>query len=297
MPAPDVRLSVDVKPWIAFTTCGLIWGSTFLIIDIGNDSLPPVWAATLRLILAALLLGIWARIRGAPFPRGRALWAAVGHGVCQFGINFPLLYWAERRVPSGVAAVMYATGPLSSALMARAFGLEPLTPGKLVGAVTALGGVIVLFSTGLDGRVAPIGLLALLVAATSSGLGVVLLKRGPRQSPIAANALGCVVGAAMALAVNIALGEAHPLPLTFAAAAPLLYLTVAGSLGAFVLMSWLINHWPVSRTSYVSIIVPVLALALGAAVRGQQVGPAALGGCALILAGLLIGMRRPRTAA
>jgi probable blue pigment (indigoidine) exporter len=144
--------------------------------------------------------------------------------------------------------------------------------------------------------VPPVGLLTILFAANVSGFGVVLLKRGPRQSPIGANAVGCAIGAVVSLVASAVMGETHRLPTTFAAAAPVLYLTLAGSLGAFVLMSWLVNHWPVTRTSYVSIIVPMIALALGAVVRGQTVTATAGVGCALILAGLLIGMRRRRVA-
>lgn len=297
MAAPEDPAAPDALPWLAFAACGAIWGSTFLVIDLGNDALPPVWAASLRLCLAAVLLGTWMLVRRVPLPRGRALTAALGHGILQFGINFPLLYWAERRVPSGMAAVLYATGPLSSALMARALGLEPLTVPKVAGALTALVGVGILFSASLQGDVPTGGLLTILVAATCAAFGVVLLKRGPRQHPIGANAVGVAVGALMTLTISTAIGEPHTLPTTFAAAAPVLYLTLAGSLGAYVLMSWLVNRWPVTRTSYVSIIVPVIALVLGALVRGQRVGATAGVGCALILAGLLVGMRRPRTRA
>ena len=252
----------------------------------------PVWAATLRLVLAAVLLGGFTVVRGNPWPRGPALWAAVGFGVCQFGINFPLLYWGEKLVPSGLSAVFYATIPLSSAFLTRAFGMERLSATKLLGAVTAFAGVAVLFSGSFRGHVAPVGLLAIFAAASIAGLGTVLLKRGPRQDPIAANAVGCVVGAVMAGSISAVLGEPHVLPTTFAAALPLLYLTVAGSLGAFVIMSWLVNHWPVTRTSYVTVIVPVIALGLGSVVRHEPLTLASLLGTSLVLAGLLIGMRR-----
>ncbi len=282
---------------MAFAACGAIWGSTFLVISIGNDTLAPVWAATLRLTLAALLLGAWTRARGRALPRGAALRAALGYGVAQFGLNLPLLYWGEKMVPSGLSAVVFATIPLTSALMTRALGLERLTSAKVVGAVVAFGGVAVLFSSTLQARAAPVGLAAIFVGATAASLGTVLLKRGPRQDPFGANAVGCAIGAPIAAAISLALGESHALPATLSAAWPLLYLTVAGSLGAYVLMSWLLNHWSVTRTAYVTVIVPVIALALGAVVRHERLAPANLGGAALVLAGLLIGMRPERALA
>lgn len=284
----------DAKPWMAFAACGAIWGSTFLVISIGNDTLAPVWAATLRLTLAALLLGAWTQARGRALPRGAALRAALGYGVAQFGVNLPLLYWGEKMVPSGLSAVVYATIPLTSALMTRALGLERLTPGKLLGAVVAFAGVALLFSSTLHAHLAPVGLAAIFVGATAASLGSVLLKRGPRQDPFGANAVGCAIGAPIAAAVSFALGESHALPATLGAAWPLLYLTVGGSLGAYVLMSWLLNHWSVTRTAYVTVIVPVIALALGALVRHERLAPDNLGGAALVLAGLLIGMRPER---
>jgi drug/metabolite transporter (DMT)-like permease len=281
-----------MKPWLAFGACGAIWGSTFLVISIGNDALAPVWAATLRLALAAVLLGAWTLARGRALPRGAALRAALGYGVGQFGVNLPLLYWGEKLVPSGVSAVLYATIPLSSALAARALRRERLTPAKILGALVALAGVAVLFSASLQRHVPVAGFAAILAGATAASVGTTLLKRGPRQDPFAANAVGCAAGAILAALASFALGEAHLFPGTARAAWPLVYLTVAGSLGAYVILAWLVTHWPVTRTSYITVIVPVIALGLGAAVRQEPLAPASLAGAVLVLGGLLLGMRR-----
>ncbi len=284
-----------MRPWLAFGACGAIWGSTFLVISIGNDALAPVWAATLRLTLAALLLALWTLARGQSLPRGAALRAAIGYGVGQFGINLPLLYWGEKLVPSGVSAVLYATIPLSSALAARALRVERLTAGKVLGALIALGGVAVLFSASLRRHIPVAGFAAILAGATAASVGTTLLKRGPRQDPFAANAVGCAAGAVLAGAASVALGETHAFPATVGAAWPLLYLTVAGSLGAYVILSWLLAHWPVTRTSYITVIVPVIALGLGRAVRHEPLATGSLVGAGLILGGLLLGMRPGRT--
>jgi len=277
--------------------CSAIWGSTFLVISIGNDALAPVWAAALRVALAAVLLGAWTLARGRALPRGAALRAALGYGVAQFGVNLPLLYWGEKLVPSGVSAVVYATIPFSSALVARAFGLERLTAAKMLGAVVAFAGVAVLFSSTLSRSIPASGFIAIFVGATAASVGTALLKRGPRQDPFAANAVGSAAGAVIAFAASFALGEAHTLPSTARAAWPLLYLTVGGSLGAYVIMAWLVNHWTVTRTAYITVIVPVIALGLGAVVRNEPLGLASLLGAALVLGGLLLGMRPERSAA
>jgi drug/metabolite transporter (DMT)-like permease len=291
-PAP----ASEVGPWLGFAACSLIWGSTFLVISIGNDALAPVWAATLRLLLATVVLGVWARLRGAPLPRGPALRAALGYGITQFGVNFPLLYWAEQRVPSGLSAVIYATIPLSSALLTRAFGLERLTAQKLGGALVALAGVAVLFSGMFGQQIPASAFTAILVGATAAALGSVLLKLGPRQDPFAVNAVGSAVSIPVAAIASFALGEPHALPTKFAAAWPLLYLTGAGSLGAYVIMSWLVSRWSVTRTAYVTVVVPVIALGLGSVVRHERLTGVSLAGTALVFAGLVLGMRPPRRA-
>ena len=71
LPAAENR--AELRPWLAFSACSAIWGSTFLVISIGNDALAPVWAATLRLVLATVLLGVWSRARGDALPTGAAL--------------------------------------------------------------------------------------------------------------------------------------------------------------------------------------------------------------------------------
>jgi len=165
-PASAPARSVGARPWLAFATCGAIWGSTFLVISIGNDTLAPVWAAGLRLALAS----IWTSLRRVPLPKGPALGAAIGYGVCQFGINMPLLYWGEKLIPSGLSAVFYATIPLSSALITRAMGMERLNAFKIVGALTAFGGVALLFSSSFQGAISPVGMLAVQASATIAGV-------------------------------------------------------------------------------------------------------------------------------
>jgi drug/metabolite transporter (DMT)-like permease len=293
--SPAVEPKSDLRPWLAFSACSAIWGSTFLVISIGNDALAPVWAATLRLVLATVLLGAWSLARREALPTGAALRAALAYGVLQFGVNFPLLYWGEKTVPSGLAAVMYATLPMTSAIFTRALGMERLTVPKLAGAITAFAGVVVLFSPSFSGQISPAGLFAIFTAATMSVGGNVVLKRGPRQNPIGANAVGCAIGAVISGAASFAMREPHLMPTTLATLGPLLYLTIAGSMGAFVLMSWLVNHWTLTRVSYISVLVPVIAMALGSLLHHEPITLTILAGTALVLAGVLIGMRRPAT--
>lgn len=281
----------------AFFACALIWGSTFLVIRLGIDTMPPLWSAALRHALAAPLLVLIAAALRTPLPAGAARRAAVGYGLANLGVAMALLYWAETRVPSGLAAVFYATIPLTSTFMTRAFGLEAITPMKVGAAAVALAGVVVIFAGQVGESVPALPLVGLFVAATLAGLGTVLLKRGPRQHPIGANAVAAMAGGLVCLAASFAAGEPHPLPRTAAEVGPIVYLTLSGSIGAFVLFTWLVNHWDVTRISFVSVIVPVVALILGAIVLGERMSGQSLFGSGLVVAGVLLRITSDRAAA
>ena len=153
-----------------------------------------MWAASLRLALATVLLGAIALLLRHPFPRGAALRAALGYGVLQFGLNFALLYWGEKTFPSGLTAVLYATIPLSTALMAAATGLERLTRARVSGAIVAVAGVALLFHGQPLGGIGLVPAVALFAAATLAAWSSLILKRGPRQSPVWATAVASLAG-------------------------------------------------------------------------------------------------------
>lgn len=277
--------------YLAFIGCCLIWGSTFLAIRIGNQALPPEWAATLRLSLAAPLLALVVLIRGDRWPRGPALEAAVLFGVFNFGANLALLYWGERVVPSGIAAVLYATVPLSTALIAALLRVERLRARKLLAAIVAIGGVATIFAGEMRFDVPLDGLLAVLLAATAASLSSVFLKRAPQPSVFSTNAVGAAAGAVICLAASIVLGEDRTVPSTVAAWWPVIYLTLAGSLGAYVLYTWLVGHWSVTNASYVGVVVPVIAVALGAVVLQETRAPETYLGAAIVIAAVVVALR------
>ncbi len=276
--------------------CAAIWGSTFLVISIGNDALAPLWAASLRLALAAALLTVITRLTRQSLPRGAALRTAAVYGALNLGIGMGLLYWGETRVSSGITAVTYATIPLTTMIAASALGMERPTPVQWLAAWLALGGVGVLFLGQLHDRTSIPGLAAVLLGALCAAFSGIALKRGPRQSALGANAIAAWVGFAICLAGSFGLHEHHVIPSNAAQTLPLLYLAVAGSCVAFVLYTWLLQRWPVTRLSFIAVVTPVIATVLGVVVRHEPVTAASLTGSALVLGGVLLMMaQRPST--
>jgi len=290
----EARERRDPREYAALAGMCLIWGSTFLVIRIGNEAVPPLWAATIRLIIATPLYFIVARATGAVFSGGPALRAALAYGILNYGVNFVLLYWGEQRIPSGTAAVLYATIPLTTGLFASLLGVHRFESRQLFAAILGLAGVAVVFSAELA-RGAPLAALAaVLGGATASSLSSVILKKGPPQSTWVVNSIGAAVGAVICLTASLGMREPHAIPRDVAGWAPIAYLVVAGNLGAYALYGWLIAKWNVIRINVIALMIPMVAVVLGSLIRQEALPSQAYAGGALVLVGVGLTLFRTR---
>src|SRR5450631_4477851 len=157
------------KTLLAFGIIYFVWGSTFLAIRVGVREVPPLLLASMRFFVAGAVLYGWMRLRGTPSPARREWLSASLLAVCIFVVDYGLLFWAEQRVPSGIAAVMLATIPVFIALGEIVFlGTQKLTGRLAIALVVGIGGVAVLTlrTLNLSGvPVEPLGAAALIVAA------------------------------------------------------------------------------------------------------------------------------------
>jgi len=110
-------------------------------------------------------------------------------------------------------------------------------------------------------------------------------------------ALSAVVGTVVCFGASVVLGEPRPIPRTFAAWGPILYLVLAGNLGAYMLYAWLVPRWPVTNVATVALIIPVIAVALGAAVRDESLHPSSYAGAVIVLLGVAVSLRAGRARA
>src|ERR1700733_5608419 len=100
------------KTLLAFAIIYLVWGSTFLAIRVGVREVPPFLLAAMRFLVAGLVLYLWMIARGQPSPAARQWLSTFLIAIVIFVLDYGLLFWAEQRVPSGIAAVMLATIPV-----------------------------------------------------------------------------------------------------------------------------------------------------------------------------------------
>ncbi len=283
-----------------------IWSSTWAVIKIGlNQDLPPLGFAGLRFVVAAGVLILWNLWRRTPLPRARADWTLIAlTGVLIFSVNYGLLFWAERRISSGLCAVLQATIPAFGLLFAHIhIPGERLTGPKIGGVAMGLLGVAVIFSGEMHfaGTSALLGSAAIVVGAASAAYANVLVKARARHLDPAMLSAGQMTCGLVPLLVLGGYFEGAPWRFhwTGQAVASLLYLALLGSSLAFCLMYWLTQRVEVTKIMLISLVTPVAAVIIGALALNEKLSShALLGGlCVLLGLGLVIYRRSPQAGA
>jgi drug/metabolite transporter (DMT)-like permease len=284
------------KTLLAFAIIYLVWGSTFLAIRVGVRQVPPFLLAALRFFVAGIVLFSWMRLRGIPSPTRREWLSATTLAVMIFVVDYGLLFWAEQRVPSGIAAVMLATIPVFMTLSEIFFlGTQRLTFSLAVASLVGIAGVIVLVNPSQAFAEAPIaasGAIALLISAVSWAIASALTRKLPLPSTKAmSSAAQMLAGGVMLALVSATLGEFrgfHPQAVSRGAWFALLYLIVFGSIIAFTAYLWLLHHESPTKVGTYAYVNPVVAVALGYFFGGEAVGPRTLLGTLLVLVSVVL---------
>jgi drug/metabolite transporter (DMT)-like permease len=296
MPAPT-------RP-IALAACvlmTLIWGTTWAAIRVSLDGIPPLTGVALRFALAgAVLFGlaVYWRVPLGKKPREKRLW--VINAVLSFSISYGVVYWCEQWLPSGLAAVLFATFPLFVVLLAH-FTLpgERIQPLGALGTLVGFGGVAVIFSDDLaiqgDPRVAVAAVVMLLSPATAAVANVAVKRWGERVHPLSLTAVpmlmtGGLMGLVAATFEHDAEFAFGPAPVT-----AMVYLALFGSAVTFTLYFWLLAHMPASRLALVAYAIPVIAVTTGAVFLDEPLTTHTAAGAILVLLGVALASRRRRT--
>src|SRR5258705_2412769 len=171
------------RTWLAFAIVYFVWGSTFLAIRVGVREVPPLILAAMRFLVAGVVLYGWMMARGERSPSGRQWMSASLLGIVIFVFDYGLLFWAEQRVPSGIAAVMLATIPVFMALSEIIFlRTQKLTVRLVLALLIGIGGVAVLLSHSLklgEAPIATMGAAALMFASMSWSVASALARKVP----------------------------------------------------------------------------------------------------------------------
>jgi len=281
---------------LAFGIVYFVWGSTFLAIRIGVREVPPFLLAAMRFLLAGGALYVWMRVKGAASPSVREWGSAALLAVLIFVLDYGLVFWAERRVPSGITAVMLATIPAFMALSEIfILGTQKLTVRLGCALVVGIGGVAVLVAHSASFSEVPIatsGAVALLVAAISWSVASALTRKLPLPaSKPMSSAAQMLSGGVLLTLTAAALGEFRgfqPHAVSRAAWMALAYLVVAGSIIAFTAYVWLLHHESPAKVGTYAYVNPVVAVTLGYFLAGETIGPRTLLGTLLVLVSVVV---------
>jgi drug/metabolite transporter (DMT)-like permease len=277
----------------AFVLVVLIGGSNFVAVRFSNRELPPFWGAGLRFAIAGGLLVAVARWRRIRLPLGDTLPGVALFGVLNFGLAYALAYWGLLAAPSAMAATFIALVPLMTFLITTAIGMERFRWSGVIGGAVAVAGVAVVFADQLRATVPPASLVALFLTAVAVAVSTVLLKRLPRIDPIGTNAVAMLFGAALLLVLAAIAGEHPVLPSHAEVWIAFLYLVTVGAIGLFLGLVFIIQRWTASASAYVTVLFPVVTVAVGAVLAGELVSMQFVAGAALVMLGTYIGAFAP----
>jgi drug/metabolite transporter (DMT)-like permease len=290
------------KVLLAFAIIYFVWGSTFLAIRVGVREVPPFLLAGMRFLVAGIVLYGWMRVRGAPSPTAREWGAAWLLAILIFLLDYGLLFWAERRVPSGIAAVMMATIPVFMAIAEIIFlRTQRLTLRLGLALLTGLAGVAVLVGHSIELGQAPVdtaGACALIIAAMSWSLAASLTRRMPLPANKAmSSGAQMFAGGVLLTLIAALLGEFrgfHVQAVSRGAWLALAYLIMAGSIIGFTAYVWLIDHQSPTKVGTYAYVNPVIAVLVGYFLGGEAIGPRTVAGTVLVLVSVIIITTTPK---
>lgn len=275
----------------------LIWGTTWAAIRIGLQGIPPITGVALRFTIAAAVLFAFIPIFGVKLGRSRREWGLwISNTLLTFVIAYGVLYWAEQWVPSGLAAVLFATFPLFVAVIAHfALPAERLTPASIAGVLVGFAGVAVIFSEdfqALGGSKVLLAAAVLLVSPVSAAFGSVVVKRwGEGVHPLSISAVPMALTGVLMGALALAVESDRAVTFDTRSVLALLYLALVGSALPFTLYFWLLKYQAASRLALINYATPVVAVAVGSLVLDEPFTLRVLLGAALVVGGVAVAVR------
>jgi drug/metabolite transporter (DMT)-like permease len=275
-----------------------IWGSSFLLIKVALEDLGPLHIVAGRLVLGAAFLLVMLKARTLSLPAGRDVWRALAiMAIVSNLIPFTLITWGEESITSSLAAILNATTPLFTAAIASlVLEGERLTPLRAGGIALGFVGVAVIVGVDIGGSEV-LGELAVVGASLSYGLGFVYARRrlvGRADGPIALSAGQLLVAAALATPLAAGGGgDFNPSPLAILCVAGL---GIAGTGLGYVLYYSLVTNVGATSASFVTYLLPIFGVLLGATLLDESLGLNTVIGAALVIAGIAVAehaARRP----
>jgi drug/metabolite transporter (DMT)-like permease len=280
---------------MAFAAVYILWGSTYLFIHYAVETIPPFFMGSTRLLIAGLVLYVFARWRGAPAPSASEWKTSAISGTLMLGIGNGSVVWASQLVPSGIVALIIAGVPVWM-VVADWFGTgaRPRTP-ILMGLALGLAGIAILVGPRMSSaqtNVNPVGAIVLVLGSMSWAAGSLMTRHRERpRSALVSISIQMIVAGILFTIVMLGTGELKkfvPENVTALAMISWLYLVVFGSWIGYSAYVYLLGAVSPAKAATYAYVNPVIAVVLGWAFAHETVGLRTGIAAAVILAGVAI---------
>lgn len=272
-------------------------GANFVAVKFSNEALPPFYGAALRFSAASVLLLAYMAIRKIPAPAGPEWKGTLLFGFFGIAAFYAFGYWGLLWLPTGVAAVIAASVPLITLILAAVQKLERITVRGLIGSSIAIAGIGVMIGLSVRAALSVAAILAVLAAAAADAEAAIIIKKFPTGHPVATNALAMLTASLALFVLSAAWKERWSIPTEIETVLALGYLVLLGSIALFVVYIWTLRRWTASAMSYIFVLMPLVSALLGSLLRNEGLSAGQIIGGILILAGVYIGaLQSPRVA-
>ena len=278
--------------YLAWIAVCVLWGTTYLAIRIGLETIPPALLGGLRYTAAAILLAAILARRGERMPSSSQWPGLALVGLLTICVGNGGVIWAEQWVPSGIAAVTVATVPFwMIAVEALAPRGDRVSMWLVVGLLIGFGGILLLVwpdvtAGGAPGHQFLIGVAALQTACVGWAAGSALSRRHAREANVlSAAAMQMAFGGIFMLIAGTLRGEWSRLAFTPRTLAAEIYLTLVGSIVGYSAYTYALKHLPTATVSLYAYVNPIIAIVLGALLLGEPFGPRVVFASLLVLGG------------
>lgn len=280
-----------VKIILVYIMLCFIWGSTWLAIRFGLESLTPMFSAGLRFLLASLLIFSMMKLRGVRLQSDIiSIRLYLVMGFLSFVIPFGLVYWAEQFVPSGLASVLFAVFPFFVVIYSYYFIKDAsIDVFKITGIFLGFSGVVVIFSDQFSGEITDylIGMIAIVLSAMmQAGIVVTIKKYGNHLHPLSMNFIPMLIAGVSMLSIGIVFEDISNNTLELSGVLSIFYLALFGSLLTFTSYYWLLKKINIVILSFTAFITPITALILGYLIYDEKLSSGDFFGSALVLVGV-----------
>ncbi len=271
----------------------LIWGSTWLAIKIGLEAAPPLWTASLRFALSVAVLAVIVAVRHSKYPATWRERLRLGYpGLFMYGGSYALVYFAEQRINSALAAVLFGSFPFFVAILSLVYlKHERMSWRAWLGMVIGFAGVVVI---SLDSMQTSddmfLGSLLLLCGVTFSAYGLVIHKRHHAQKDVFVSAtVQMTLGGTALLTAAFLFEDFSSFTLSREAIGSILFLSLFGTVFAFSAYYYLLQRMSAFATSLIALVTPLVAIVLGLYFAGESLTIPIYAGAGLILTGVALG--------